>query len=252
MLPLVRALPLLLLLGCATRDVVDGFDVRLVARSAYALGRSMPLALEAVNRGPKEITFDAQGLGHSPYEVRTAEGRPVAYVDPRAGGIGTFQRFVSIKPGETIVLDQIDLAEQFAILDPGDYVARFTGLRRWGLEGWEHDGPAEAVLTAVPESAPLRFSVADGPLGARERMLRALLPALPEGWILYKDGEGLTFQKTRVEGSSLRAFASLSLSRTLSPLRLMGKGDRAPGDDAIEAELNRTNPLPRLVADVLR
>lgn len=252
MLSRVRALPLLLLLGCAAAgDVAPGFEVRLVARTSYALGRPMPLALEAVNRGPREITFDAQGLGHSPYEVRTAEGRRVAFVDWRAGGLGTVQNFVSIQPGQTIVLDEIDLAERFAILDPGDYVARFAGMPRWGLEGWTHEGPADAVLTAVPESDPLRFRVGDGPLSPRDRRLLALLPALPEGWILFKDGEGLTFMKSKVEGTSLRAFATLQGSM-LSPLRLSGKADRAPGDDAIEAELNRTNPLPRLIAETLR
>jgi hypothetical protein len=251
MLPRVRALPLLLLLGCAGRDPASDLDVRLAAKGAYALGKPALVALVATNHGSREVCFDVQGLHHSPYEVRTADGRRVDYVDPRAGGIGTMQHFVSIKPGQTIVLDEIDLAAQFAILDPGDYVARFTGLPRWGLEGWEHDGPPEAVLIPVPESAPLRFSVADGPLAPRERLLRALLPP-PEGWILFKDGEGLTFLKSKVPGSGLHARASLSLSGTLSPLRLSGKGERAPGDDAVEAELNRTNPLPRFLAERLR
>ena len=244
----------LLLTGCAGRDPAADLDVRLLARGPFALGQPMFLALEATNRGSRELCFDVQGLGHGPYGIRTSDGRAVAYVDHRAGGIGTLQEFVSLKPGETVTLDQIDLAYQFAILDPGDYVARFRGLDVWGLPGWTHEGPEGSILTRVPESPPLRFTVGPGTLSPRDRALRALLPALPEGWSLYKDGDGLTFQKNRVEGTSLRAVVSFSLPDTVSPLRLTGKADRSPSDDVLEAKLQTTLrvPLKRAIENALR
>ena len=214
----------------------------------------MFLALEATNRGGRELCFDVQGLLHGPYGIRTGDGRDIPSVDPRLGGLGTVQRFVSVKPGETVALDEIDLGAQFAILDPGDYVARFVGLDIWGLPGWTHEGPEGSVLTRVPESAPLRFTVGPGTLSPRDRALRALLPALPEGWILYKSGDGLAFQKNRIEGTGLHAVVSFSLPATVSPLRLTGKADRTPADDVLEAKLQTTllEPLKKAIEQALR
>ena len=245
---------LLLLAGCAGRDPAADLDVRLVAKGPYTLGQPMLLALEATNRGDRELCFDIQGLGHGPYGIWTSDGRGVRYVDHRAGGIGTFQRFVSVKPGESVALDEIDLAYQFAILDPGDYVARFSGLDVWGQEGWIHGGPEGSVLTGVPESAPLRFTVGPGPLSPRDRALRALLPALPEDWILYKSDEGLTFQKNRIDGTALHAVVSVALPHSVSPLRLTGKAGRKPSDDVLEAELQTTllAPLKKSIEKALR
>lgn len=251
----------LLLAGCAsTSDVAPGLEVRLVARGACALGRPMPFALEATNRGSRAVTFDVQGLGHHPYQVRTADGRPVVYVDPRAGGLGTMQRFEALQPGETRVLDEIDIAASFAILNPGEVDVVFTGLERWGLPDWTHEGPPEAVLSALPPSAPLRLSVGPGLLGEEDRILRALLPLVPEGWILHRSGDGLTFLKTKVPGSGLRALVETRFAESkdavkvgplwVSPLRLAGKADRTPADDAIEAELRRTDPVPGIVARI--
>lgn len=252
----MRAWVLLLLAGCATSsDVAPGFEVRLVARGPFALGRPMVLDLEATNRNARVLTFDAQRFGHSPYRV-TREGRALAYVDPRAGGIGTMQHFVSLQPGETRVLNTIDVAAQFAVLEPGDYVAEFVGIEIWG-KNWKegaHEGPEDAVLTEVPPSPPLRFSVGAGELSAKDQALRALLPALPGGWILYRDGDGLTFQKNRVDGSELLAIVEARFVEgrlQLSPLRLRGKSERKPSDDGIEAELRRTNPIPGVVAKAL-
>ncbi|HEX7902009.1 MAG TPA: hypothetical protein VF950_29890 [Planctomycetota bacterium] len=246
-----RVTAFLLLAGCAGRDPAADLDVRLLARGPFALGQPMFLALEATNRGSRELRFDVQGLMHGPYGVRTSDGRDVPYVDPRMGGLGTLQDFVSLKPGETATLDQIDLAYQFAILDPGEYVARFRGLDAWGQAGWADESPD---VTRVPASAPLRFSVGPGTLSPRDRALRALLPALPEGWIVYKDGDGLTFQKNRIEGTGLRAVVSFTLPDTVSPLRLMGKADRTPADDVLEAELQTTllAPLRTSIEKALR
>jgi hypothetical protein len=249
-------------------DPATGLGVRLVAKGPFVLGRPMLVTVEAMNFGERAVCFDAQGVGHRPWEVRRADNSPAPFVGSTAGGVGTFQAIVDLEPGASCELTTVDLAYEFAILDPGELTAQFFGLWKWGGgEGWAHPGAEGSLLTGVPESARLRLRIEAGELRPRDRMLRRLLPIVPEGWILHDSrevgGEALDFRRREGAGKKSTAFtlicgegnAGRLLGRSpFGPIRITDPvagppGDRDPTDDAVEASLRR-DFLPGLEAAI--
>lgn len=243
--------------------------MRAVATGPFILGKPVPILVEATNQGDQTVCFDAQEIGHDPFEIRKADGTKVRYVDPTAGGVGTFQHIVALEPGRTRDLVTVDLAEKYAIFEPGEYIFRFTGCGKWdmGPDTRPNDAPPGSLVVGVPESPPLRFQIGEGTLGLRDRLIRQLLPILPEGWILhegsrFKGGDRsrdvhLVFHQWTVRGSSLHAAFSIYCVLTpgmdikdtrrlgksawgevwIGALSLQGKSNRKASDDAIETQL---------------
>jgi hypothetical protein len=176
------------------RDVRTSLAVRLVAKGPYTLGKSVPVALEAKNMGDRTVCFDVQGLGHIPFLLSSAAGKPVPDVDPASHRGQTWQKILSLPPGASMELDTIDLADAFSLAEGGVYALRFTGLWRRSLGDEEivpDEAPAGSLLSAVPESAPLRIEIAPGKIRPRDELMHRLFPILPEHWRLY-DGSGET------------------------------------------------------------
>jgi hypothetical protein len=246
-----RFLAILLLSGCAGRDPAADLDVRLVAKGPFAVGKPAVFTLEATNRGSVELCFDVQGLLHGPYEIHSSAGPDAPSKGLGSPGLGTVQRFVSVKPGETLTLDEFDAADHFVIAGPGAYVARFRGLEIWGRgePEWVHEGPEGSVLIRLPASPPLPFTVAPGTLSPLDQALRSLVAARPEGWTVYKSGpDELTFLEER-RGARVRVFLSENKDATragdfwVSTLRVFSKN---PAAAAAEPELRKTL-LPGLI-----
>jgi len=257
------------------RDATSGLAVRAVAAGSLSLGGALPVVVEIRNFGTRAVSFDTQGILHQPYGVRKADGSPAYFVCPTAGGLGTVQSVVSLEPGASSELARVDVAAVFAILEPGEYSFVFEGLRgdepSGGAAGAPVQGSEGVALAPVPKSAPLRLSVGPGALGARDRVIRKLLPVLPEGWRLYDStddagGVRIAILRERVPGSSLRASFEISSARTagwrvlgvgpegmfwVSDLGLTGEADRGPSDGAVEAEL-RKSLMPGFEASILK
>lgn len=172
------------------RDARSGLAVRLLAQGPHALGGPIVVALEVRNFGDRAVYFDAQGLGHLPYELVGPGGRLVPCVGRSAYRGQTMNDYLTLEPGAERELERVDLGRLFAVLQPGRYAARFLGLGRWGREAGNLPGgvPHGSVETGVPESAPLGIEVGTGTLGLRDWLFQRLLPIQPKGWVLYDDG----------------------------------------------------------------
>lgn len=190
------------------RDARSGLAVRLVAKGPYTLGNPVPVVLEAKNLGDRTVCFDVQGLGHLPFQLATSTGKPVPAVAYSAHRGQTWQSIVSLAPGASMELNTIDLAGVFSLVEGGVHALRFTGLWRWSLGDEENvpdEAPPGSILTAVPESAPLRIEIGPGKIRPRDELMRRLFPVLPEGWRLY-DGGGETAIGATLYRSNLDRF----------------------------------------------
>jgi len=172
------------------RDARSGLAVRLLAQGPHPLGQPIVVALEVRNFGERAVYFDRQGLGHLPYELVGPGGRKLPCVGRSAYRGQTMNDYLTLEPGAERELERVDLAQLFAVLEPGRYAVRFTGLGKWGRDAGNVPGGVSrgSVETGVPESPPLAIDLGQGTLGLRDRLLQRLLPLRREGWVLYADG----------------------------------------------------------------
>jgi hypothetical protein len=111
----------------ALEPKLAGLRTELVALPGeYRVGGPICVRLELVNGGQDDVFYDSQHVGKLESMTITAEdGSTVRYT---AGFCQTCARYVAIRPGEMVVLlESLDLAQQYAISEPGKYCVQFNG-----------------------------------------------------------------------------------------------------------------------------
>jgi len=95
-------------------------------RDRFVLGEPMLFRLELVNGGNAELQYDDQQVAvNASMCITDAAGRPVPYT---AGPVQTGGAPQPAGPAQTVVLfDDLDIARQYAIDEPGRYRVQFSG-----------------------------------------------------------------------------------------------------------------------------
>ena len=126
-------------------EIVDDLKTTLsTEQKTFRAGRPIPIKVELTNVGKQDREYGHHLFIRSGSEIVVTDehGRKVPYL---GGGAGLKQHPVTIKPGETKVIESCDLSDFYYLRRPGFYTVAFN---------------AAAVFKAgVPSSNALRFQV---------------------------------------------------------------------------------------------
>jgi hypothetical protein len=207
-------------------DEKGGLQTRLRAsHNKFYAGEPIPVVVEMRNVGHETLHYlTAYVFGYGGMEVLDGSRKPVRYT----GGTGSFgSSLLLIKPGETAILREGNLAGSYFLLKPGKYTARFPGTpgegRRVFPEG--HELPAFSAIPATPLFA---FEVL--PSGSQDRYAGALIELerhCPKGWDLvarkpasYLGKPGRRWGRVPCRRFSFENFPPSGLKRDLAVLNL--------------------------------
>jgi len=179
----------------------DGVRTSLSASDKeFSLGKPILLRLVVENQGRRAVHFAFEQLHvHLSMSVEQSDGTNVPCVVP-SGQTG-FGRGVVLNRGErTVLLEGLDIADQYLLTSPGIYKFQFKGQpgypRYRDMEGSD----------AIPASNAVTITVADGPVKPSRLLARALFDAVQtSGWHVALLGEGdvVPAGRSSVSGTAL-------------------------------------------------
>jgi hypothetical protein len=172
----------------------------------FFLGKPILFRLVVENQGSRTVRFAfEQRHVHYSMSIERSDGTNVpCVVPPVQTGFG---RGVVLNPGErTVLLEGLDIADQYLLTSPGIYKFQFKGQpgypRDFGMEGnLGMEGSA-----AIPASNAVTISVADGPLKPSRLMAKKLFDAAQTlGWRLkyLEEGDVAPVGRSSVNGTTL-------------------------------------------------
>src|SRR5690606_19136340 len=96
------------------------------AGTEFESGQSIPVKLQLQNIGQQVREYEQHSLSRSGFEIRVFDqfGGPVPYL----GGPSQLPAAVrNLIPGETVLIEEFDLAQFYYLRKPGTYFARYLG-----------------------------------------------------------------------------------------------------------------------------
>jgi hypothetical protein len=170
----------------------DGVRTGLSAtEEGFSLGKPMSFRLVMENSGSRAVQFDPQQVGvNSSMSIERSDGTNVPYIAPLV------QTFIMgdppvLKPGErAVLLEALDIADQYLLTSPGTYKVRFRGRDGDVIRFRGQDGNVGEV--DIPGSNAVAIRVTDGPVQA-------------SGWCLaiYKEGDVVPVGRSSANGTAL-------------------------------------------------
>ena len=172
--PLILTIGIILLSGVSpvgAEEDAEGLQTRLVPiEPTYEIGKPMKLRADLVNVGSTPAPYDS--IGYAQYNgrliVKGPDGKAVPYIGPWSGDqVGMTSELPSLKPGETLTVFTIDLAQTYYIDHPGQYTIQHNG-------------------EYIPKSEPVRVTIRPGRLSEADEIVGRLLKEFGPGWTVSK------------------------------------------------------------------
>ena len=176
-----------------------GLRVSLSARDKeFSLGQPILFRLVVENQGSRAVHFAFEQLHvHYSMSIERSDGTNVpCIVPPVQTGMG---RGVVLNPGErTVLLEGLDIADQYLLTSPGIYKFQFKGQPGYPSQ-FEMEGSVD-----IPASNAVTISVADGPVKPSRLLARKLFDAAQTlGWRLefLEEGDVVPVGRSSVTGT---------------------------------------------------
>jgi hypothetical protein len=177
----------------------DGLRSRLFpAQKDYAIGQPATFGLEIENTGDRDCTYDPQQVDvNDSMRITDSDGKPVRYV---GGSFQTVGRRRSISGHKTlVVIDSVNLAEQYLFVRPGKYTIAFRGQEKTNIPATTPGQPAsddpdtvhftaKRFEIAIPPSNKITIEMRPAVIGASIQIPVRLVEILPKKWDLSLNG----------------------------------------------------------------